>query len=369
MSKKNKETGIIPTQSFAMIDEAALFRRVTEIIENRKFRAAAAANSEMTLMFWEVGQVINSVTLDHKRAAYGKKILTELASKLTEIYGKSFSERNLYRMISFSECFDDVQILTPLASKLSWTHFTELLPVKSQEARLFYANDAAARGYGTKELRRQISRKAYERREIAAVEFPKEFTRPFNVFKDPYLLDMFGLQDNYLEADLEKAILTDIQAFILEFGHGFSFVEKQKRMIIDGEDVILDLLFYNRILRRLVAVELKIGRFKAAHKGQMELYLNWLDKYERQEGEEAPIGIILCATANREKIELLKMDKADIAVAEYWTELPPKAVFEQKVKEIMEEAQERLERRKGLPEGSAKQIDYFIDKKDDDEDF
>jgi predicted nuclease of restriction endonuclease-like (RecB) superfamily len=318
-----KEFGIVTQHPSALLSESALFERVSEIIENRRFRAMAAVNSETTLMFWEIGQVINVVTLDNKRAAYGKYILTELASKLTEKYGKSFSERNLYRMIAFSECFSDVQILTPLATKLSWTHFTELLPVKSDEARLFYAQDAAARGYGTKELRRQISRKAYERREIAAAEFPQEFTRPFNVFKDPYLLDIFGLQDNFLEADLEKAILADIQRFILEFGHGFTFVEKQKRMIIDGEDVILDLLFYNRLLRRLVAVELKIGRFKAAYKGQMELYLNWLDKYERQENEEAPIGIILCATANREKIELLKMDKAGIAVAEYWTELPP----------------------------------------------
>jgi hypothetical protein len=124
------------------------------------------------------------------------------------------------------------------------------------------------------------------------------------------------------------------------------------------------LLFYHLGLRRLVAVELKLGRFKAAYKGQMELYLNWLDKYERQEGEEAPIGIILCATASREKIELLKLDKAGIAVAEYWTELPPKAIFERRVKEILEEAQERLARRKALPEGGQRQVDYFIDKQD-----
>jgi predicted nuclease of restriction endonuclease-like (RecB) superfamily len=283
-------------------------------------------------------------------------------------YGNSFSERNLYRMITFSEYFSDVQILTPLASKLSWTHFTELLPVKTQEARLFYANDAAARGYGTKELRRQISRKAFERREIAEAGMSEQFTTPFNVFKDPYLLDMFGLRDNYLEADLEKAILADIQTFILEFGRGFSFVAKQKRMIIDGEDVVLDLLFYNRILRRLVAVDLKLGRFEASHKGEMELFLNWLDKHERQPGEEAPIGIILYATANREKIELLNMDKANIAVAQYWTQLPPKVEFERKIREILEEAKERLERRKSLIDNSVpREIDYFYESKDDDE--
>ena len=368
--RKSRDTKLAVQNTTMMVEETALLERIFAIIENRKYRAATAANSEVTLMFWEVGQVISTVTLDNKRAAYGKKILTELASKLTGVYGKSFSERNLYRMISFAECFDDIKILTPLAAKLSWTHFTELLLVKSHEARMYYAEDAATRGYGTKELRRQISRKAYERREIAGTELSEQFTTPFNVFKDPYLLDMFGLKDNYIEADLEKAILTDIQSFILEFGHGFTFVERQKRMIIDSEDVVLDLLFYNRILKRLVAVELKLGRFKASYKGQMELYLNWLDKYERQEGEEAPIGIILCATTNREKIELLKMDKAGIAVAEYWTELPPKAVFERKIKEILEEAQERLARRKALPEINARRVDYFIDKKeDDDEDF
>jgi len=169
---------------------------------------------------------------------------------------------------------------------------------------------------GVHELRRQISRKVFERREIANTELSEQSVVPFNVFIDPYLLDVLCLKDNYLEADLEKAILTDIEAFILEFGHGFSFVKRQKRMILDGEDIVLDLLFYHRKLKRLVAIELKLGRFKAAYMGQMLLYLKWLDRYERQPDEEAPIGIILCATANREKVELLEMDKAGIAVAE-----------------------------------------------------
>jgi RecB family endonuclease NucS len=168
---------------------------------------------------------------------------------------------------------------------------------------------------------------------------------------------------------LEKAILADIEVFILEFGHGFTFVEKQKRMTINGDDIVLDLLFFNRELKRLVAVELKIGRFKAAHKGQMELYLKWLDRYERKPGEEAPIGIILCASANRETVELLEMDKAGIAVAEYWTALPPKALFEEKVRTILIEAKERLERRKSLPpSNSQKQIDYFFYEPKGDED-
>jgi predicted nuclease of restriction endonuclease-like (RecB) superfamily len=223
------------------IDETQLFERVVEIIERRKSRASDYANQEATMMFWEVGRLISSVFLDFKRAAYGKKILSELATKLVERYGRNFAERNIYRMMQFVEHFPDPEILSPLATKLSWSHFIELLPIKTEEARLYYAHDAAQRGYGTKELRRQILRKAYERREIANAELSEHSNVPFNVFKDPYLLDLFGLRENYLEADLEKAILSEIEAFILEFGHGFSFVERQKRMILDGEDIVLDL--------------------------------------------------------------------------------------------------------------------------------
>jgi predicted nuclease of restriction endonuclease-like (RecB) superfamily len=253
---------------------------------------------------------------------------------------------------------------------LSWSHFKEILPLKSEKARIYYAEDAMERNYGVRELRRQISRKAYERREIANTELSEQSAIPFNVFKDPYLLDILGLKENYLEADLENAILTELEAFILEFGNGFSFVERQKRMSINGDDIVLDLLFYNRILMRLVAVELKIGRFKAAYKGQMELYLKWLDLHERKPNEESPIGIILCATANRKVVEMLEMDKAGIAVAEYWTTMPPKALFEEKIRSILAEAQERLERRKSLPPGkNQKKIDYFYEpKEEDDED-
>jgi predicted nuclease of restriction endonuclease-like (RecB) superfamily len=268
----------------------------------------------------------------------------------------------------FAEKFNDFEIVTPLASQLSWSHIIELLPLKSDEARIYYANDVVARNYSTKELRRQISRKAFERCEIANAGLSEDSAIPFNVFKDPYLLDTLGLKDNFLESDLEKAILLELESFILEFGRGFSFVERQKRMILDGKDVVLDLLFYHRILKRLVAVELKIDEFKASHMGQMSLYLKWLDRYERQDGEEAPIGIILCATANREMVELLEMDKAGITVAEFWTHLPPKIEFEAKIKSILVEAKERLERRKTFPKSDIKkQIDYFYESKDDNE--
>jgi len=233
---------------------------------------------------------------------------------------------------------------------------------------MYYAKDALERNYGVRELRHQISRKAYERREIANTELSEQSTVPFNVFKDPYLLDALGLKENHLEADLEGALLVELEAFLLEFGRGFAFIERQKRMCIGEDEVVLDLLFYNRLITRLVAVELKIGRFKAAYKGQMELYLKWLDENERKPNEEPPIGIILCATANRKTVEMLEMDKAGIAVAEYWTTLPPKPVFEEKIRSILAEAQERLERRKQLPLGnSTKQIGFFYEPKGDED--
>ena len=234
---------------------------------------------------------------------------------------------------------------------------------------MFYAQDVASRLLGVRELRRQISRKAYERREIADSQLTETSAVPFNIFKDPYLLDVFGLKDNYLEEDVEKAILGDLESFILEFGRGFTFAERQKRMIMDGEDYTLDLLFYHRTLKRLVAIDLKIGKFKPAYSGQMRFYLKWLNKFEREDGENPPIGLILCTDASRDQIELMELDKEGIAVAKYWTELPPKAEFKQKISELYKEAKEHLERRKNLPNGNVvRELEYFYDGKHEDDD-
>jgi len=343
-----------------------LVTHISNIIETRKASAGAYANRELTVMYWEIGFTIREKVLNGERAEYGKKIVTEVASQLVERYGKSFDVPNLRRMIRFSEKFVDKGIVTELAAQLSWSHFIELLPLSSDESRLFYANEAAKRQLGTKELRRQISRKAFERREIGDANLSHESIVPFNVFKDPYFLDVLNLKDNYLEADLEKAILLELEAFLLEFGHGFTFVSRQKKMIIDGEDFSLDLLFYHRVLKRLVAVELKIGKFKAQYKGQMELYLGWLNRYERQADEQAPIGLILCTKASREQMELLALDKSGIAVAEFWTTLPSKDILEEKIERILSEAKERIERRRLLSNSGGKSIAYFYETKDED---
>ena len=328
-----------------------LLADLREIIGRGKSRALAAVNSTLTLTYWHVGQRINTEVLRGERAAYGQQVVTSVAETLVAQYGKSFVTRNLRRMMQFAELFPDFRIVSPLATQLSWTHFTTLLTVPSESARMFYAQQSASHLWGKRELIRQIERKAFERAHIAdsklalaaAADTTADLTHDLaGSFKDPYFFDFLGLPQGYLENDLEQALIRELEQFILELGKGFAFVERQKRMIIDGEDFYLDLLFYHRRLKRLVAVELKIDRFKAAHKGQMELYLNWLDKYERQPGEASPIGLILCTQAGTEQVELMNLQKDNIMVAQYWTELPPKAVLEAKLHTALMEIRERL---------------------------
>lgn len=349
----SQERGISPVRRSPAGDPATpddLVERVSSLVRDARESIASYANATLTLTYWQVGALIDSEVLGGERADYGSQIVASMARELTERFGRGFEEKNLRRMIKFAQLYPDAQIVASLARQLSWTHFVILMPLKSQEARAFYADQVAAGRLTVRELKGAIKRKAYERREIANSQIEPGSMVPADTFSDPYLLDFLGLHDGYAEADLEAAILRDLEAFLLEVGSGFSFVERQKRVIIDGDDFHLDLLFYSRPLRRLVAVELKIGKFDARHEGQMKLYLKWLNRYERTEGEEAPIGLILCTEASREQVELLEMHKDGIVVAEYWTALPPKAELEQRLQAILRDARERLARR-GLPSG------------------
>ena len=349
--------------------ESILFSSVAQNIEKRKRSAMSAANSQIVSMFWEIGKYINSAVLGMESAEYGKRIVATLSRQLQQKYGKSFGDKNLRRMMQFAEQFSDFEIVSTLSTQLSWSHIRELLPLKTMEEKLFYAEEVNKGFLGVRDLRHLIARKAFLRRENANLQLTRQSKIPFNAFKDPVILDTLGLKDHFLEGDLEQAILRDIENFILEFGVGFTFVARQRRIPIDDDDYKIDLLFFNRDLRRLVAVDLKVGKFKPSYKGQMELYLNWLNKYDRREGEEAPIGLILCTDANRKVAELMELDKSGIAVAEYWTKLPPKEQFESKIQEIMAEAKERIERRKLLGASTVqKQITYFLEESNDETD-
>jgi predicted nuclease of restriction endonuclease-like (RecB) superfamily len=327
-------------------DSLDIVLEISALIEESKQQVVRTANSTLTLLFWQVGKRINEEVLKNERAQYGKQIVATVSAQIELRYGRNFNEKNVRRMMKFASEFSDFEILPPLAAKLSWSHFIELFPLKSMESKIYYAQNAIENNWGKRELRNQIERKAFERNEIANVQLSSSQPSLLNTFKDPYLLDFLHLKNTYLENDLEKAILRELESFVLELGNGFAFMERQKRMIIDGDDFYLDLLFYNRTLKRLVAIELKLGKFEPGHKGQMELYLKWLNKYEKQEGENEPIGLILCAESNKEQVELLEVHKDGIMVAEYWTVMPPKIELEAKLHQLLIEAKERIERNK-----------------------
>ncbi len=330
--------------------EKILFTDLAQIIEHGKSQLTKQVNSILTLTYWHIGKKINEHILENKRAEYGEKVVADVSKQLEMQYGRSYTLRNVRRMMQFADVFSDIQIVTSLMTQLSWTHFIELFPLKTIEARMYYAQKIATEQWSVRQAKYQIECKAYERQEIANLQIANEFEEIKDTFKDPYFLDFLGLKEGYLENDLESAILKELEIFILELGKGFTFVERQKRMILDGNDYYLDLLFYHRKLKRLVAIELKLGEFKPAHKGQMELYLKWLDKYEKQEGEEKPIGLILCAGKNNELVEMLEMHKDGIMVAEYWTDLLPKKQLEEKLHSLLIEARARIENRKMLEE-------------------
>jgi len=272
---------------------------------------------------------------------------------LTRAYGGGFAEKNLRRMMQFAEVFPDEPIVVSLIRQLSWTHIIALLPLKQPLQREFYAEMCRIERWGVRTLRRQIDSMLYERivlsrkpdelirDELAALRATDRMT-PDLIFQAPYVLDFLGLRDRYYERDLEDAILREMEAFLLELGAGFAFLARQRRIQVDSDDFYLDLLFYNRRLHRLVALDLKLGDFTPGDKGQMELYLRWLDKHERQPGEDPPLGIILCAGKKREQIELLELDRAGIHVAEYLTELPPRELLQEKLRAAIAHARARL---------------------------
>ncbi len=314
---------------------------------------AQTVNAGLVLLYWSIGNRIQQDILNNKRAEYGEKILPTVSAKLLPEYGQGFSSRNLSRMVQFSKSFIDQKIVTTLSAQLGWSHFIEIIRFNNSLQRDFYAEMCRIEQWSVRRLREKIDSMLYERTalskkpaKLAALEIKKlrveDKLTPDLVFRDPYFLDFLGLKGAYQEKDVESAILREMENFILELGVGFTFVARQKRLQVGSKDYYVDLLFYHRKLKRLIAIELKLGRFKPEYKGQMELYLRWLEKYEKQPTENAPIGLILCAGKDHEEIELLQLDKSGIRVAEYMTELPPRKMLEKKLHEAIQLARERL---------------------------
>ena len=329
---------------------------IRALIEETRSAVAVTVNAGMTLLYWRIGKRICDDILRKERAGYGDEIVATLSRQLTTDYGGGFSEKSLRHMILFSETFPELEIVSTLSRQLSWSHFKEIIYLKQPLQKEFYAEMCRVERWSVRTLRDKIASMLYER--TALSRKPEELARteleslreqdrmtPDLVFRDPYMLDFLGLKDSYSEKDLESAILREIESFLLELGAGFSFIARQKRMTVDGDDFYLDLLFFHRDLRRLVAVELKLDKFRPDHFGQMALYLRWLDKHERKPGEESPLGIILCSGKDDERVELLELGQAGIHVAEYLTELPPKEILQRKLHAAIEQSRLRLENR------------------------
>ncbi|MFZ4475674.1 MAG: PDDEXK nuclease domain-containing protein, partial [Saprospiraceae bacterium] len=255
--------------------------------------------------------------------------------------------------MQFAESFPDEQIVYALRIQLSWTQIRMIMFINDPLKREFYIEMCKLEKWSSRQLQERIQSMLYERTAISKkpeLTIKNDLDRlkteqqinPDLVFRDPYFLDFLGLQDTYSEKDLETAIIAELQRFITEFGNDFAFLARQKRISIDSRDYKIDLLFFHRRLKSLVAIDLKLGEFEAGYKGQMELYLRYLERYEMVEGENKPIGLILCAGKSEEHVELLQLDNSNIKIAEYLTELPDKKLLQQKLHQAVEFARNRL---------------------------
>ncbi len=330
-----------------------LLKDLRELIEAARQDVARQVNSTLVLLYWRTGKRIHSDILKEKRAGYGEQILPTLSAELMKEFGPGFTARNLANMVRFAEVFPEEKILHTLCAKLSWSHFRLIIYLDDDIKRDFYAEMCRIEGWSVRTLEKKISGMLFERtalsrkpdklirEELDTLRAEDKLT-PDLVFRDPYFLDFLGLKDRYLEKDIEDAIMREMENFILELGVGFTFVARQKRIQVDNDDYYLDLLFYHRGLKRLVAIDLKLGDFKPADKGQMELYLRWLAKYEQKPEEQAPIGLILCAGKKRETVELLELEKSGIRVASYWTKVLPRELLQKKLHEAIQHARGRL---------------------------
>ena len=331
-----------------------LFVSIKELIDQSKQQIAISVNATMSLLYWQIGKRINEEINSQNRAEnYGKQIVAKLWRQLEAEYGTSFSEKNLRRMMQFAAVFPDEKIVVSMIRQLSWTHILAIIPIEDPLKREFYIEMCKLEKWSVRVFRERIQSLLYERTAISKkpeltiqkdIELLKNEQKlnPDLVFRDPYFLDFLGLSDMYSEKDLETSIIAELQRFIIELGSDFAFMARQKRITIDNRDYYIDLLFYHRRLKCLVAIDLKIGEFEAGYKGQMELYLRYLEKYEQVEGENTPIGLILCSGKNEEHVELMQLDKSNIKVADYLTVLPSQNVLQEKLHKAIEIARQKL---------------------------
>ena len=327
---------IVETKAIELVSDS-LYKGVSDIIDNARQEVVVYVNKHSDLMFWHIGHYINEDMGYKQYSAYGSRILATLAQRLTARYGKGYTYTAVTRMMKVARFYSDEEMFATLSQTLTWSHFLELVTIEDNNKRLFYQQMGIAEHWSVRQLRDKQDEMAYERSLIAVKpedEIMKTLEKvtpthmePDVVLRNSYVLDFLGLNGYYSEEELEDAIAKQLEAFILELGQGFAFLERQKRFTIDGTDYYLDLLFYHRKLKCLIAIDLKLGKFKPQYKGQMELYLKYLQKYDMQPDENSPIGLLLCSEGNTEHIELMMLNEDHIKVAQYLTCLPDKQWF------------------------------------------
>jgi len=335
------------------VTPVSLTAEIKQLIEQSRQQVAVQVNSAITLLYWNIGRRIKQEILKEQRAEYGKQVLSNLSKELTLAFGKGWSEQQLRHCVRFADIFEGQEILSTVWRELTWSHIKVFIYIDDTLKRDFYIEMCKLEHWSVRQLSERIDSMLYERtaiskkpeqtiaHDIELLRKEKHLT-PGMTFHDPVILDFLGLSDTYSEKDLEAAILAHLQTFIMEMGSDFAFLARQKRITIDNVDYYMDLLFYHRKLRRLIVVELKLGKFKVEHKSQIELYLRWLDKYERAEGENSPMGILLCAEKSDSLVELLELSGSGIHVAQYLTELPDKKVLEAQLKKSIKLAKEKF---------------------------
>lgn len=337
----------------------AVYEQINQLITDAQNNVSFAINNEHVMLNWNIGKTLRLEVLKNRKAEYGKSIVKTISENLVQRYGNGYSRAALFRMIQFYDNFKDVQKVVTLSRQLTWSHFIEVIPIEDDLKRDFYTTLCLKEKWSVRVLRERKNSMLYERTAISQkpeeviVNELKDLREKDKMsislfYRDPYILDFLGLKDTFSEKDLESAILSELEKFILEMGSDFAFLARQKRIVIDNKDYKIDLLFYHRKLRRLVVVELKIGEFKPEHKSQVELYLRWLNKYEKAEGEETPIALILCAEKAQETIELLELDRGNIHVGQYLTQMPAKELLEEKLHLAIKNAKKMLDCRSDL---------------------
>jgi len=323
-------------------DNTTAFEEIVAIIERSREKAFRAVNRELIEMHWEIGRYISEkVTASN----WGKSVVQEFSLFIQSHFVgiKGFSTQNIWRMKQFYETYAGNEKLSPLVREISWTNnVIIMMAAKSDEEREFYLLLSSKNNYSKRELERQIDSSLYERAMISAEKNQKFLSKNagLTALRDSYVLEFLDIPEHHKERELRKAIIANLRDFILEFGKDFSFVGEEYRVQVGNTDFDIDLLFYNRELACLVAVELKIGRFKPEHLGQLEFYLEALDRDVKKQNENPSVGLILCAKKDDEVVEYaLSRSMSPALIAEYQTHLPQKELLTNKLRELRELAE------------------------------